>query len=219
MTVFLLFFLLVLFFPYLLLPLLLVLAVLLPFKFTITSLITLIYAPAQLFKIATNRKLRKNHALEHATINVIEEVYGPQRLSGLAREDGFFILGPVSPQLVEKAAWEALLRLRQGSADLVVHHRCGSSLVVGNLVGAVVFLFLLLYTGHLTLINVLFALLISSLIGPGMGRFSQRYFTTCAELHDMTIVGIRPDRKGGLFGFMGTTSNRIFIATREMGSP
>lgn len=212
----LLFFLLVFSFPYLLAPLLIVLALFISFKFTVNALIALIYAPAQLFKIATNKRLRQNHALEHATINVIEEVYGPQNLSGLARENGFFILGSVSPRLVEKAAYVALERLKGGAKDLVVHRRCGSSLVIANFVAAITFLLLLLFTGYFTLIHILIALLASNLLGPAIGRLGQIYFTTSSKVDALTIIGARPYAPSGLLGLVGS-SNRIFIATEERG--
>ena len=87
-------------FPWLLIPLtvfFLFNLLLLPFGFTLRSLFSLLTIPGQIWQIATNRRLRANHALEHATINVIEEYYGPQQLAGFAREDGFLSRDRPSP--------------------------------------------------------------------------------------------------------------------------
>ena len=203
-------------FPYLLFPLLMVLLIIIPFKFTINSLLTLIYTPLQLIKIASNRRLRKNHALEHATINVIEEYYGDQRLSGMAREDGFFILGQLPPGLVEKAARVGLQRLKSGASELVVHKRCGTSLAMANLVSALVFIFLLLNSGHFTFFYLVLALLAAHILGPVLGRIIQRHLTTSTDLSDLFIAGARTGhRQQNIFGFSFSRPDRIFIETYQ----
>ncbi|MCJ7788827.1 MAG: hypothetical protein MUP69_01360, partial [Candidatus Atribacteria bacterium] len=47
-----------------------------PYGFTVYSLITLITVPQQIINIAKNKTIRRNHALEHATINVLERYAG-----------------------------------------------------------------------------------------------------------------------------------------------
>ena len=39
--------------------------------------------------------VRRNHALEHATVAVLLARRGPMRLAGRASGDGFFILGDI----------------------------------------------------------------------------------------------------------------------------
>jgi cell shape-determining protein MreC len=63
-------------FIFILLPVLLFLFIsllFLPFRFAIYSLLNIFTIPVLLVKIVINPKLRANHALEHATINVMEE--------------------------------------------------------------------------------------------------------------------------------------------------
>ena len=65
-----------------------------PFAFALGSLNTLLTLPFQMIAVALDKERRRNHALEHATVNVLEERIG-QRLpiSGFAEADGFFVNG------------------------------------------------------------------------------------------------------------------------------
>ncbi len=166
-------------------------ALLVPFHFALQSLGGLLSIPVQIYKVATNPLLRRNHALEHATINVIEERYGPRPLAGLAREDGFLLRGDADPLLVEQAARIGLERLKRGETSLAVHPRCGTSILTANFVSSVVFLLLLLQAGMLSIWTVLMAMLLANLLGPVFGQVVQRLFTTSTDVYGMEIVGIQ----------------------------
>ncbi len=161
-----------------------------PFQFTIRSFLNLITVPRQIYAIATNERLRANHALEHATINSIEDDYGPQRLAGLAKEDGFLIQGARDSELVEKYARIGLQRLKRGESHLAIHDRCGTSMATANVISSVVFLLLLFQTGHFTIINVILAILAANMIGPVLGRWVQRFLTTSIQVQGIEIVGV-----------------------------
>ena len=82
------------FFPYLFLPILLFLAIgflfLLPYVFLFNSFYNVVTIPWQILKIAVDKRVRKNHSLEHATINVLEERYGRSlQIGGLAYSNVF----------------------------------------------------------------------------------------------------------------------------------
>ncbi len=189
------FLLLIILFPPLIFPLLVMfgvfLLVFIPFKFAFNSIVILLSAPGQIFQIATNKILRKNHALEHATINVLEEKYGRGLFfSGLAREDGFFIRGSANPIEVEEAAREGLLRLQRGEKNLAVHTRCGTTILVVNLLSSIVFLAILFGLGAFSLLYVILAILLANLAGPSLGVFFQRLFTTSPKVKGMVIKGV-----------------------------
>jgi uncharacterized protein YqhQ len=188
---------------------------LIPFKFTIDSLITLLYAPQQIWRIAANQNLSQNHALEHATINVLEEKYGYNNLSGLAKETGFQISGQFDPYIVEEAAQEGLWRLQQGESDLVIHKRCGSSMVVANVVSALAFFVLLFMTKAFSLLNVMLALLLARVFGPRLGVWVQKNFTTSADVENMEIVGVDLTKYSNSF-FAQMGSQQVFVRTREL---
>lgn len=159
---------------------------------TVTSLVTLITAPGQLVRLLRDRQLRRNHALEHATINVIEERFGPTRLAGLARQDGFLIFGPVAPALVLEAAEEGLRRLQRGERQLAIHPRCGTTLVASQLVLALAFLATLLLLRQLSLLPFLVGLAAALLLGPRISPLLQRWVTTDSQVDGLAIQGLQP---------------------------
>jgi len=216
-----LFMLVLLFFPWLLMPLVLFVIInllLLPYSFTLQSIFTLLRAPGQLIKIGTNKCLRMNHALEHATINVIEETYGPQSISGMAYEDGFVIRGAAAnPRVIRESAEIGLQRLKNGERDLVIHRRCGTSITVANLVSSIIFIALLVYTGNINIWNVVIALALANLIGPFLGSWVQKYITTSVDVEGMEISGIEFEesyRRNFLFVSRGLP-DKFIISTRQ----
>ena len=163
----------------------------LPYGFTVYSLMTLISVPKQIWRIANSRNIRRNHAVEHATINVLEEVAGQRlNISGLSQEDGFYIAGIQNPEMVEEAAFRGLNLLRQGNCQMAIHRRCGTDVAIANFISALVFLILLFTTGMFSLLNMIIALLLSNLISPYLGELVQKYFTTSCQVGNMEIVGL-----------------------------
>jgi uncharacterized protein YqhQ len=163
----------------------------LPYGFTAYSLITLITVPKQIWKIANSKNIRRNHAIEHATINVLEQLAGHNlNISGLSREDGFYISGIQNPEMVEDAAIKSLRLLKQGNCHLAIHKRCGTDMAIANFVSALIFLILLFTTGMFSILNIVIALLLSNLISPYLGGYVQKYFTTSCDVANMEIVGL-----------------------------
>src|SRR2546428_13666047 len=64
--------------------------------------------------------VRRNHALEHATISILLNRHGPMRLVGRAAPDAFYIFGDIPTERLRELADEALTRLQRGEADLAV---------------------------------------------------------------------------------------------------
>ncbi|MCK8826908.1 DUF6391 domain-containing protein [Natroniella acetigena] len=192
--------------------------IIIPYKFTIDSVITLLLVPKQIIKIATNSRLRQNHSLEHATINVLEEKYGCRALSGWAKEGGFYINGVVNPLLIKQAAQEGLARLQQGETELVVHRRCGTSMAVANILASIIFLFLLVQTGHFNILYVLLAIVVANLVGPGLGVFVQRRLTTSTQVEQIVIDGIQlvNHYNNSFFGFNLFRKQKLFVRTKEL---
>ncbi len=191
----------------------------LPFQFALYSVINMITIPFQLVKIALNKKLRINHALEHATINVIESQFGCLNLSGLGKENGFLIQGPVDPGLVEEAARVGLLRLRRGEHGLAIHRRCGTSMLAANLVASVLFIYILWNAGYFGILYVLLAILAAQFFGPPLGRVIQKYITTSTEVGSMEIIGIEREIPQAVWGgFFAPPPGRYFVRTRDRSS-
>jgi hypothetical protein len=78
-------------------------------------------------------RVRNNHALEHATLHVLQEKGITSRLGGVSDAGGFWIYGDVPTESLLLAAQEALTRLNAGESDLAVHPNCGTNIAVGAL--------------------------------------------------------------------------------------
>ena len=113
---------------------------LLPILFSLQAVGNLFVYPKQLRAIFGNKILRRNHALEHATIVVMMEREPGRRLNGFSTDDGFFVQGVRSLPEVESAAREAIRRLQNGEKRLAIHRNCGTTIVAANLLAAIFFL-------------------------------------------------------------------------------
>ena len=82
--------------------------------------------------------VRRNHALEHATIAVLLRRIGHDiRMVGRATRDGYYLYADVPTELLEESTREALYRLKSGEGHLAVSSLCGTNLAVaGALAGA-----------------------------------------------------------------------------------
>lgn len=194
---------------------LLSLVLLIPLGFAGRSVLWLVLGPTQLFKLMFNRKVRQNHALEHGTIHLIEEQFGSANIEGMAFENGFTLKVGLDPQIVLDAARKALARMKKGEKQLAVHPRCGTTIVVVNVLASLIFLILLFASGHLGLINVLLALMAANFIGPFTSRIVQAGVTTLSDVSDLEITGIEV-RNGtrSMGGLTLLTPGELFIATR-----
>ncbi len=194
----------------------------LPLMLMARSLSDLVLIPRQIWMIAVNRRLRRHHALEHATINILEQRYGVKGLVGLSREDGFIIRGWSDPRILQQAAEEGLIRLSRGQCELAVHRRCGTSRAAANFASAAMVLAILLFWGRLELITVLLAGGLLVLLSPGLGVLMQRYLTTSCDVSGLTIAGVAPvsrQRPAFLFGmlFSQPRPTTYFVATEDRG--
>jgi hypothetical protein len=77
------------------------------------------------------RRVRQNHALEHATITILSTYIPHLRVSARSTSRGFTIFGDVDLGQLRRALDEALRRLQAGEAELAIHPNCGTNLVVG----------------------------------------------------------------------------------------
>src|SRR5258708_19554440 len=64
------------------------------------------------------RRIRQNHALEHATITILSGIVPDLRISARSSSRGFIIFGDVDLGQLRRALDEALRRLQAGAAEL-----------------------------------------------------------------------------------------------------
>jgi len=167
-----------------------------PYGFTMYSLVTIFTVPQQILNIARNKDIRRNHALEHATSNILEKYAGrPLPISGIAQKNGFIISGLGDPEMIIEAAQEGLRLLKQGKCSLAIHRRCGTSIAIANFTAAVIFLLILILTGYFSVLSIIISLFLANVLGRNFGSFIQKYFTTSCDVENMHIVGIEPEFK------------------------
>ena len=87
----------------------------------------------EFLKLDVPERVRSNHALEHATLHVLQERGVTGRLGGISDAGGFWIYGDVPTEMLLLAAQEALQRLKKGEVELAVHPNCGTNMAVSGL--------------------------------------------------------------------------------------
>jgi hypothetical protein len=195
--------------------------VLLPILYSLQAVGSLFVFPRQLKSVLGNRILRRNHALEHATIVVMMEREPGRRFNGFSTDEGFFVQGVRSTEEVDSAAREALRRLRAGEKKLAVHRNCGTTIVAANLLAAVFFLGALglgLYLGWNIYLLILSGIVLSLALRVPLSLFLQRFVTTDADLSNAEVGWVEPAkpqdmRGGGVLGVLLAASSvrvRVF---------
>lgn len=194
---------------------------LLPILYSLQAVGSLFVYPRQLKNMFGNRILRRNHALEHATIVVMMERSPGRKFNGFSDDDGFFVQGVRSLEEVDGAAREALRRLRAGEKKLPVHRNCGTTIVAANLLAAVSFLAALgvgLYLGWNIYLLILGGIALSLILRVPLSLLLQRFVTTDADLTNAEVGWVEPVkpqemRGGGILGVLLAASSvrvRVF---------
>jgi hypothetical protein len=160
------------------------------FGFTLRALSSVLLIPRQAADLFTNESVRRNEVLKHATMNVIEERFGPSGLNGISRGEGFTLDGIAPPDIVLAAAQEGLRRLRSGERRLAIHRRCVTAIVVAGLLGSLAFLGILLGTDRLSLFNVVLAVMVANALAPFVGMVLQKLLPRYTDVSDLHIVGL-----------------------------
>ena len=143
--------------------------------------------------------VRRNHALEHATIAVLLHRIGHDiRMVGRATRDGYYLYADVPTEMLEECTHEALHRLKSGEGYLAVSSLCGTNLAVaGALAGAASMVTLGDGKRRDKFPSVIFASMLAVIAAQPAGRLVQRYLTTSPDLADTEIVGIKRGGRGG----------------------
>ena len=151
--------------------------------------------------------VRRNHALEHATMHVLSERYRALKLVGRSSLWGFYIYGDVPTEGVIAAAQEGLQRLRAGQRHYAIHPNCGSNLAVaGILAGLGAFLALGGAAGRprsrlqqLARLPLAFAAAtLGIILAQPLGLALQARVTTQPHVGPLRIVSVTQERRAGL---------------------
>jgi hypothetical protein len=163
---------------------------------------------AKLIDLPMLSRVRRNHALEHATLHVLSERHPHLKLMGRASLWGFYIYGSLSAGEVLAAAQEGLLRLKSGQRNMALHPQCGSNFVVaGGFAGLGAFLVLdgsrirretnfLRRLAYLPLVCAVATLgiILAGFVAP----LFQSLVTTKADVGDLCVLGVVQENKTGI---------------------
>ena len=146
-------------------------------------------------------RVRRHHALEHATIRILNRRFPTLRLAGWSAPGGFFVYGEVSTPDVQSAVAEALTRLSNGERNLALHPHCGTNLVTaGLLAGLLSFVSMLPGDQRARQARLPLVLLLSTLalmLAQPLGLVVQQHVTTEANLGSVSSVRIESRQMGG----------------------
>lgn len=136
--------------------------------------------------------LRRNHAVEHATMHILAR--RQPYLNAIARTavDGFHVYGEVDTRALADAAAEGLARLQAGEAELAVHPRCGTNMAVaGFLAGVATFLAMGRSKPRLSkLPRFILAATLAVVMAQPLGMLIQERITTSPAVTGLSIKGV-----------------------------
>jgi hypothetical protein len=144
--------------------------------------------PLDLLNLPTIRRTRRNHAIEHATMQVLAARRPGVPFAGRSDSGGFALFGDVAADEVRAAATEAIARL-EGEPELAVHPYCGTNLLVAGLVSGAAAV-AVLSTARLDqrarpwsmLPQLLLSGTFAAVASQPLGSWAQRKFTTLPEM-------------------------------------
>lgn len=141
-------------------------------------------------------QVRRNHALEHASLQILAEKKKAGRLAGLSDARGFWVIGEVDTEDLVTAVEEAIQRLNQGEHHLAIHPNCGTNLATAGFLGGLAAWLATLNMGKrwqdrldrlpLVVTLVTLALMVAQPLGPKL----QEAVTTDPNLGEMRIIEV-----------------------------
>jgi hypothetical protein len=163
----------------------------------------------QILDLPLIRQVRRNHALEHATVHILSQRHPGVTIYARSQPSGLVVFGDLPTEEVAKAIDEALTRLRAGEYQLAIHPNCGTNLVTaGGLSGlAAVLAMRVQQIGRKkrdlrqlvsSLPLVILAATAALLFAQPLGQTLQLYVTTDAEIGTLHVTEIGRRSQGKL---------------------
>jgi hypothetical protein len=151
-------------------------------------------------------RIRRNHALEHATIHMLSRNHTGFAAQGHSNHRGFILnlYGNLTEEQVTAAVQEAFTRMKNGERDLAVHPNCGTVLVTtatfATLAAQIAFAVEQVRQGRDRttgsvflngLPSAILATAVALIASRPIGMHVQRQYTTDGDLGGMQVVRIR----------------------------
>lgn len=147
-------------------------------------------------------RVRRNHALEHATLHMLEAKAPGLRAGGRATASGFYLYGDLPDEAaVCAAADEAIQRMGAGEKALAVHPRCGTNLVTAGVLSGALALLGAIASGkrapwYVQLPNAVLGAMIGALLAQPLGPWMQANVTTSASVNGARVRRVRRGQVG-----------------------
>jgi hypothetical protein len=143
-------------------------------------------------------RIRRNHGLEHATLNILAASHPGTSFAGHSDAGGFWILGQISSKELADTALLALEKLSSGQESLAIHKNCGTNLLASGFLAGLAGAAGLIGAGDrprdkiervpaITALSVM-ALILAKPLGPAL----QKLVTTSGKPGTLKITSIRP---------------------------
>lgn len=148
--------------------------------------------------------IRRNHALEHATLHTLSNLLPNTMLMGHSDIGGFWIIGELPPEILHAAVQEALSRLRAGEYRLAIHPNCGTNYITAGTLAGLAGVAAMIGTGKRLqdkLGRLPFAAALATLaliFSQPLGLMLQARVTTSGELGTLEVISINHKRQGRL---------------------
>jgi hypothetical protein len=149
-------------------------------------------------------RVRRNHALEHATIHMLEANAPQMRAGGRASHDGFHLFGELPDEAAVRAAAEqAIDRMGAGEHKLAVHPRCGTNLVTTSVLTGALALFGAMVMGkrspwYVQLPTAILGAMAGALLAQPLGPVMQAKVTTSPHVRGAKVKAIRTGEFAGM---------------------
>lgn len=138
------------------------------------------------------RRLRQNHALEHATLTILQQHDPRIRIIARSTSRGFKLYGTAGIDDVRLAVDEAMHRLRGGERNLAITQRCGTTVAVGVLLGTLgLWLSEFMRSPRQKLALGIATSLAIAVSSQPVGLLAQRHLTTESELGGLRVRDVR----------------------------
>ncbi len=160
--------------------------------------------PSSLLSHPFIARLRRNHALEHATIHVLSQRYQKLQVVGRSTPEGFILYGDLPTEGVLLATQHALQRLQSGQRELAIHPACGTNFATaGVLAGLGAFVVLTPrrrgWQEWLSRLPLVFlTATVGVILGQRLGTLLQAHVTTDPDVDQLRIAGVMREQHGNV---------------------
>jgi len=149
-------------------------------------------------------RIRRNHGLEHATLNILAANHPGISFAGHSDAGGFWILGQIGTEELADTALLALEKLSGGQESLAIHKNCGTNLLASGFMAGLAGAAGLIGSGDrprdkieripvIATLGVL-ALMLSRPLGPAL----QKLVTTSGKPGSLKITAIQAHTLNGV---------------------